>query len=118
MLANAFAVPSLRRTLNVVGDKERATILARRRRFILAALSGVTAAAMGCESEVETAGQGGGGSPQPCLDVAPGSGGAQVCLSTTLGGMGGEAGARPCLEPPDGGRGGVGGAGGSGGAGG
>jgi hypothetical protein len=94
-----------------MGEKERETILARRRRFIIAALSGVTAAALGCESEVETAGGkgGSGGTPQPCLDY-PGTGGnPQVCLGKPLGGMGGvggfggEAGARPCLEPPLGG---------------
>jgi hypothetical protein len=97
-----------------MGEKERDTILARRRRFIIAALSGVTAAAFGCESEVETrGGQGGGGTPQPCLDVANGGSGANVCLGAPLGGMGGggmggggaggEAGARVCLEAPLGG---------------
>jgi len=96
-------------------DDAKLPILARRRRFVLAALSGVTAAAIGCDSEVETEGQtgsGGAGGPQPCLDYAGGEGG-----TPAVGGFGGEAGAQPCLAPLEGG-GGTGGVGGNGGAGG
>ena len=81
---------------------------------MIAALSGITAAAVGCESEVvEEGGSGGsGGTPRACLDYAPlgGMGGEpQVCLEVSIGGMGGEggagggAGSQPCLVPPRGG---------------
>lgn len=89
-----------------MGDDDRASILARRSRFIAAALAGL---AVG----------------QACGDDT-GSGGAQACLSPPIGGgveggaggVGGTGGAQVCLSAPLGGGGAAGGVEGGGGAGG
>ncbi len=87
-------------------DNARDAILARRRKFIIAALGGVTVAALGCDGE-----------PSVCLDIAPPNGGAGGTGGS--GGDGGVGGPMACLDVAPGGMGGSGGAdtGGAGGAG-
>ncbi|NUP10777.1 MAG: hypothetical protein HOW73_32435 [Polyangiaceae bacterium] len=80
-----------------MGDDDRASILARRARFIATALAGLAiapAGIQGCGDDVVDDGQG--GVPQPCLDMPPPGGGGQ-------GGVGGQGGAQPCLIAPLGG---------------
>ncbi len=95
-----------------MGDEDRASILARRARFIATALAGLVATTGGapaCEGDDDGVGAQA-GAPQPCLDMGPGP--------TTGQGMGGAGGTpEPCLGVPLGG-GGMSGAGGDGGAGG
>lgn len=103
-------------------DVDRASILARRARFIAAALAGLAGAAAtsscDCGGVIIEDGNGGqgaggeGGTPQPCLSMPLGGMGGeggtpQPCLEAPLGGMGGEGGVstgeggtpRPCLAP-------------------
>src|SRR5688572_27691025 len=88
-------------------EDDEGAILARRKLFIVAALSGTLGIAA-CSSDVSRepgsggdpqggggaggGGVGGVGGPQPCLDPGPGSGG-----------FGGAGGPEPCLEPGPGG---------------
>ena len=101
-------------------DELRRRILARRARFVAAAVASAGLSLAGCESNSES---------QVCLSIAHdgGSGGAQACLSpeggsggTGVGGNdggGGSGGAQACLTPAGGGgAGAAGGAGGQGGA--
>jgi hypothetical protein len=75
-------------------DEARRLILARRARFVAAALTGLTAAMCGgTEDEAN---------PRPCLDVAQDGGTPQPCLSTVE-----DAAPQPCLDVvPDAGDGG------------
>jgi len=86
-----------------VGDEDRASILARRARFVATAMAGLAMSATCGDSE-----------PQPCLDAPPPTG-STGSSDDGGGGTGGEAGAggepQPCLIAPLGG-GGMGGAGG------
>lgn len=99
-----------------MGDDDRASILARRARFIATALAGLAIAPGGiqaCGDDVVDDGAGGqGGVPQPCLDMPPPGGsheggegglGGQGGIDGQ-GGIGGEGGAQPCLIAPIGGR--------------
>lgn len=77
-------------------DLDRASILARRARFVAAALAGLALTA-DCGGKVVVPGDGGNagegaGAAQPCLSPPVGGGGAQPCLGMT-GGTGGLAGA-------------------------
>lgn len=75
----------------------RDVILARRARFVAAALAGVTTAST-CGGEVETEGSTSSTATSSAASVSASSvGGAQVCLSMQIGG---EGGARACLAPP------------------
>lgn len=83
-------------------DEVKQAILARRARFIAAALASATAAAYcGGKAVID-------GEPRGSEATAGGGGvggGFQVCLSTTPGGEGGVP--QPCLESPLGGSGGI-----------
>jgi hypothetical protein len=87
-------------------DPDRDAILARRRRLVALALTGLTTAAPGCYESHERAGDGGAivdartadvGAPRPCLSD---SGGPMPCLGTPLEDAGEPM---PCLsqKPPD-----------------
>jgi hypothetical protein len=106
-------------------DDDKKSILARRARFIAAALATLTGGMASCDgcSDVEIVDDDGGAGaaePQPCLTPPRGTGGEggtggtpQPCLSQPLGG-GGEGGSGgksgPCLTAPANGGGGAGGA--------
>jgi hypothetical protein len=71
-------------------DRDRAQILARRRRFVASALAGVVVA--GCDQCV----------PKPCLEppaIDAASAPLTPCLSKMMPADGGESAPRPCLEP-------------------
>lgn len=67
-------------------DEARRLILARRARFVAAALTGITAAMCGGEED--------GANPRPCLDVAQDGGRPQPCLDVAP-----DAEPQPCLAP-------------------
>lgn len=97
-------------------DDDKKSIVARRARFVAAALATLTGGMASCDgcSDVEIVDDDGSGTgaaqPQPCLSPALGGGGEggmpQPCLGQQLGG-GGEGGAggrpQPCLDVPLGG---------------
>lgn len=96
-----------------MGDDARRLILARRARFVAAALAsvaataGVAAGTEACAGAVEQGDAGGDAAPQPCLKRPPDdAGGPRACLNVALpedaGGDAGDddAGLRPCLAPP------------------
>lgn len=82
-------------------DDARDKILARRRKFLIAALSSATVAAVACDGE-----------PQPCLDAPPPTTGAGGNTTTSAGGggadggTGGVGGPQACLDFAPGGMGG------------
>ena len=85
-------------------DDAKRLILARRARFVAAALATVTTTSIGtasleaCGGGTEEIGEPDTGAPRPCLDVeGPRDGGPQPCLSPPAPR---DAGPRPCLEPP------------------
>ena len=97
-------------------DEDRDAILARRARFIAAALAGIAvtgAFATGCDGDVddgrtESTADGAGGQPQPCLAPRGPTGEGGAGASSNAGGAGGAGGTS--------GHGGAGAAGGEGGA--
>jgi len=90
----------------IMGDKEaKRIILARRARFVAAALAGLNAAMCGGETD---GGSDGGTNPRPCLSPpSVQDGGPKPCLSPPLpdaaADADGDAEPQPCLAPPPGG---------------
>ncbi len=88
------------------GDDARRLILARRARFVAAALAsvavtaGVAAGTEACGGGVEQTDAGSDAAPRPCLDIVPDDAAPRPCLDIAPDASDDDAGPKPCLAPP------------------